>query len=133
MGNLSASVGHVSKTPTQGERDMTGTWGTLTDYAKGTAIRPATAQEWLASAVAAETGDGSGAFFLDGTDLDVYVDGGPDSSVSDIDIDDLEQGAGIAGDSEQVGLCRATREGDGDARAECVRVILGTRAESITA
>jgi hypothetical protein len=112
---------------------MTGTWGTLTDYTKGTAIRPATAQEWLTSVVAAQTGGGTGAFFLDGTDLDVYVDGGPDSSVSDIDIDDLEQEAHVHGDAAQAALCQSAREGDEDARAECARVILGNRAETLGA
>ena len=110
---------------------MTGTeihWGTLTDYAKGTALRPATAAEWLASATAAQVGDGTGVFFADGTDLDVYVDGGPDSSVSDIDIDDLGQEAGQHGDTAQVALCIAANAGDEDARAECARVILANRA-----
>lgn len=109
---------------------MTGSWGTLTDYTKGTAIRPATAREWLASVVATQSDPGNGAFFLDGTDLDVYVDGGPDSSVSDIDIDDLEQEAHAHGDTAQAALCQSAREGDEDARAECAKVILGNRVNS---
>lgn len=39
---------------------------TLTDYLTGEPIRPATREEWQRSADAARTGDGTGAFTLDG-------------------------------------------------------------------
>ena len=56
----------------------TTTYGTVTDYATGEAIRPATAAEWQQSADAARRNPFTGTFTgEDGTA--VYVDGGPES------------------------------------------------------
>ena len=104
-------------------------YGTLTDYATGEPIRPATAQEWRRTADKLASGDSdayTGAWDDDGRS--VYVDGGPDAGVTGADIAALEQEAAIAGDSEQVRLCRAATT-DETARAECVRVILDARME----
>lgn len=104
-------------------------WGTITDYTKGTPIRPATAAEWRegASKVNSDDSDAyTGVFFIEG-DRDVYVDGGPDAEVRDSDISDLRDEADAAGDEKQSALCVRAMDGDDDARAECVRVILDDR------
>jgi hypothetical protein len=44
----------------EGEEKM-GDWGTLTDYATGDAIRPATEEEWQQS-IEAQTGGGPGGY-----------------------------------------------------------------------
>lgn len=109
-----------------------GNWGTLTDYAKGNAVRPATAAEWRQGADKVNSGDSdayAGVFFVDG-DRDVYVDGGPDAEVRDEDISDLRDEADAAGDEAQSALCVRALDGDEDARAECVRVILDNRVRA---
>jgi hypothetical protein len=110
---------------------MTGTaiFGTLTDYAAGTPIRPAMAHEWRTSADLVNDGTSAGlsGAWEDGDGRCVWVDGGPEAEVSDRDIAELEQEAANAGDNEQVKLCAAALGGDEDARAECVRVILDNR------
>jgi hypothetical protein len=136
---------------------MTSAFGILTDYTKGTAIRAATAAEWRETAAVVNSGDNdayAGVFFLAGTDLDVYVDGGPDAEVCDRDIEELWEEADAAGDLEMARVCERAlgtldedAAGDGgdpdpaataqaramtqdEARGECVRVILDSRAEA---
>lgn len=117
----------------------TTSFGTLTSYTTGTAIRPATAVEWRACAEAltgTRPGHETGAYEDQSDYLGVvYVDGGPDMTVSDEDIKALRDEAGSAGDSEQVRLCSIAVSGDsdeytsaGDARTACVHVILDNRA-----
>jgi hypothetical protein len=114
----------------------TAIFGTLTDYATGTAIRPATAAEWRATADLVNNGTSAGlsGAWEDQDGRSVWVDGGPECEVSDRDIAELEQEAGQAGDGAQVDLCRKAAEkdeygnvADEDARAECIRVILDNR------
>jgi hypothetical protein len=117
---------------------MSENWGTLTDYATGAAVRPATAQEWRRTAdkLASRQSDSyTGAWDEDGQA--VWVDGGPDAEVSREDMRQLRDEAGSAGDSEQVALCNAAlgetdedeqHQPDPDAAwIECASVILDTR------
>jgi hypothetical protein len=55
-------------------------YGTLTDYATGEAIRPATEQEWRATMdkLASGESDSYTGAWLDADGRAVYVDGGPD-------------------------------------------------------
>jgi hypothetical protein len=118
---------------------ITTSFGTLTSYKTGNAIRPATPVEWRASAEALTStrpGHETGAYEDQSDYLGVvYVDGGPDMTVSDDDIKALRDEAGSADDAEQVRLCNIAISGDGDehtsaddARLACVHVILDNRA-----
>lgn len=116
----------------------TGTFGTLTDYNSGLAIRPATAAEWRRTADLVNgsmPGSYTGAW-EDENGRAVWVADGPEITVTENDILELEQEAATAGDAAQAALCRQvwTLDEDGnygadsrDARAECVRVILDSR------
>ncbi len=53
--------------------------------------------------------------------------------VSDEDIARLRTEAGAAGDEDQVALCDFALEGDDDARAECIEVIVSARREAAVA
>jgi hypothetical protein len=119
----------------------TAIFGTLTDYASGTAIRPATAAEWRKTAEAYHgggAGDYTGAFDLDGRA--VYVDGGPDMHPHRDAIIALCGEAAEAGNDAQVLLCdtalvvnagyQATAAEANAAWGECVRVILDNRANA---
>lgn len=117
----------------------TTSFGTLTAYASGEAIRPATSSEWLRSALAVSGGQPQGTFETSARELPggfgtVFVDGGPDATASRDDIIALHDEAARAGDAEQVAICeRALWGNSGDpheAWVECERVILGHRAES---
>lgn len=115
--------------------------GTVTDYSTGTAIRPATGEEWLRTATKLlEERPGSYTGAWDDSDgCAVYVDGGPDMDITPEDIRQLRDEAGTAGDDKQVRLCTiALREADEDdldasdpdaAWYECGTVILATRLE----
>jgi len=112
---------------------MTGDFGTLTDYATGEAIRAATAAEWRRTADAIASGTPQGTFDLDGRA--VWVEFGPDPEVGFYDIAALRDEAGQAGDMGQVRICNTALDeeagGYDEARAECVRVILDNRADSV--
>ena len=109
------------------------TYGTLTDYATGEVIRPATRQEWEFTAKAIDDGKPEG-IFRDG-ERTVYVDGGPDPVVGDQAIRDFQDEAGRFGDQEQVAICGRALDGDGEARAECAELMGDYRcreAEALT-
>jgi len=111
-------------------------FGTVHDYKTGEMVREATAADWRKTADKENSGDSDTGAWPD-PDEDgraVYVSGGPESTVSDVDITTLAWEAAAAGDTEQVQLCdvamapRATAGADADlARARCVRVILDNR------
>ncbi len=129
-------------------------FGTLTDYETGEQIRPATAAEWRKTADLVNDGTSAGAtgaFDLDGRA--VWVEGGPAAEAAFYSIRDLRDEAGQAGDMEMARICDiALGEGgtgefaellgqtvdgiqrdviaamdQGEARAECVRIILDNR------
>jgi hypothetical protein len=112
----------------------TTSYGTLTDYATGEQIRPATAEEWRSTADAISFGTEQG-IWEDENGRAVWVDGGPQAEVSDDDIRELRGEAAQAGDEAQASLCSiALGEDDGfatreAARAECDRVILDSRMQ----
>lgn len=116
-------------------------FGMLRDYATGEFLRPATSQEWRKAAAKTASFDDdahTGVFGCDGQRR-LYVDGGPDPSVTVSDIKALEQAAVAAGDSTQAELCQqalsfspachAWQIGDHDAFTRCAAVILDTRLE----
>ena len=119
--------------------NVTATFGTLTDYTTGTAIRPATAEEWrfTALAVNGDKAGGETGAWQDDSGRAVWVDGGPAMDVTGTDIEELGREASQHGDYAQEDLCRIATgtwdpdepqpAGEDDARAECVRVILDNR------
>ncbi len=107
---------------------ITKPFGTLTDYATGTPIRPATAQDWLATALAVAEGRPQGTW----TDPDdetrtVFVEGGPDVEVTDTEIEALEAEAIAAGETARASLCFGALHRDEISRSDCARVILERR------
>lgn len=68
-------------------------YGTVTDYSTGAAIRPATAAEWRQTAgkLASGESDSYTGAWNDSDGLAVWVDGGPDAEVSDEDIRKLRE------------------------------------------
>lgn len=122
-------------------------YGTVTDYADGiTAIRPATAAEWLKTAyrlagIEHSAGDAYSGAWQDEDGRVVIVIGGPDDDVSADDVRALRDEAAAAGDLERVHMCevatgdaadsprnpRGFAQGNGPAFAECAKVILENR------
>jgi hypothetical protein len=106
---------------------MTTSFGTLADYATGDFIRKATPAEWRKSADQVNSGNETGAFDLDGKS--VFVNGGPEAEIGDPSIWALRDEAASAGDDAQVSLCELAIDGNEDAFAKCVSVILDNRME----
>ena len=106
-------------------------FGTVTRYATGAPVRSATAAEWRSTAdlVNSEAAGGYTGAWRDGDGSAVYVDGGPETAVTDLDLKQLRDAAGTAGDPEQARLCTQALAGDAKARQQCVRAILDTRME----
>ena len=110
-------------------------FGTLTDYVTGTAIRPATAQEWRKTADRlGDPGDGYTGAWQDEDGRAVYVDGGPDTDVSPSDISTLALEGAEHGDPGMADLCEQALAGDdtdNPAWDRCREVILDNRANAV--
>jgi hypothetical protein len=109
------------------------TYGTVTDYKTGSAIREATPAEWRKTADRlGQPGDGYTGTWED-PEKDgrvVYVSGGPDADIHPADIAALADEAGAHGDYEMRRLCREALDGDDTSNPawdRCREVILDTR------
>lgn len=118
---------------------MPSRFGTVRDYVTGELVREATGAEWLLTALKTNSGASdshTGVFTRRGEPL-LWVDGGPDTSVTVEDVAALRQAAASAGDLEQVRDCKAALRsswgrlevGDPEAFERCAAVILAARVE----